>query len=672
MFAVIHPKRCTQQSFTCDLLQTSFHCLGSSVTPAINRLSNQNVMQPSPRYVVFGCECSIFSLVLLHCIAPSWAGTPGSELISTMPEALEGVSQTFSDSIDEASEPAPATHFAIQQALQAGSQTAQQLIAVAPAPEELPALLWQQPVIEATAVIDERLELSQAPAPEASPPPEPPPQIFVRTIEVIGSTILDEAQLNPIIQPLEGRNVTLEELRQAADRITQIYLNRGFINSRAVVVDQVVTDGVVQIRVIEGRLERIEIEGTRRVRPEYVRSRIRLGAGVPLNSAALEDQLRLLRADPLFQNIEASLRAGTDIDRSILIVRVSEAKPYNVNFFIDNYSPPSIGSERMGMNFRHRNLFGFGDEMFFFYSRTLTGGANVLDFSYRVPVNAREGAVSLRVAPSWNRITDPDFRELDIRGKQQLYEIAFRQPLIRSPREELALSVGFTHQRGQTFLFNDQPFGFGIGPDEEGNSITSVFRFGQEYVLRDPSGAWALRSQFSLGTGLLDATINPDPIPDSRFVAWLGQVQRVQRLSNDHLLIFLADVQLTPNSLLPSQQFVIGGGQSVRGYRQNARSGDNGFRLSVEDRIAIQRDAAGIPTMQLIPFIEGGGVWNKGDNPNELPRQRFLAAGGLGLLWEPFPRFVVRIDYAVPFITLSDRGENAQDRGLFFSINFQP
>ncbi|MDI9637015.1 hypothetical protein QM565_14765 [Geitlerinema splendidum] len=145
MFAVIHPKRCTQQSFTCDLLQTSFHCLGSSVTPAINRLSNQNVMQPSPRYVVFGCECSIFSLVLLHCIAPSWAGTPGSELISTMPEALEGVSQTFSDSIDEASEPAPATHFAIQQALQAGSQTAQQLIAVAPAPEELPALLWQQP-----------------------------------------------------------------------------------------------------------------------------------------------------------------------------------------------------------------------------------------------------------------------------------------------------------------------------------------------------------------------------------------------------------------------------------------------------------------------------------------------------------------------------------------------
>ena len=42
-----------------------------------------------------------------------------------------------------------------------------------------------------------------------------------------------------------------------------------------------------------------------------------------------------------------------------------------------------------------------------------------------------------------------------IRANQDLYEINYRQPLMRSPREEFALSLGFTYQDGQTFLFDD-------------------------------------------------------------------------------------------------------------------------------------------------------------------------------------------------------------------------
>ncbi len=175
----------------------------------------------------------------------------------------------------------------------------------------------------------------------------------------------------------------------------------------------------------------------------------------------------------------------------------------------------------------------------------------------------------------------------------------------------------------------------------------------------------------SFGADLLDATINKHPIPDSRFFSWLGQIQRVQRLGNDHLLIVQGDVQLTPDSLLPSEQFVIGGGSSLRGYRQNVRSGDNGFRFSVEDRITLQRNQAGVSIFQLAPFIDLGTVWNHPDNPNKLPRQNFLASAGLGLLWEPVPRLFLRLDYAVPFIDLDDRGTNAQDEGFFFSVNYR-
>ncbi len=506
-------------------------------------------------------------------------------------------------------------------------------------------------------------QVTEPTQPPQTPPAVTPARIYVRKIQVVDSTAFTEQQLNQVVQPFEGRELTQEEIVKAADAITQLYLNNNYINSRAIPVAQQPgsTDGVFVIRVIEGRVAEIEIQGTRRLNPDYVRSRIKLGAGTPLNTIKLEEQLRLLRLDPLFNNVEASLRPTGKIGQSILIVRVEEADAFTSSFGIDNYSPPSIGSERFGVELRHRNLTGNGDELAGSWYHSLTGGSDLFDFSYQIPDR--------------NEITQPPFDDLGIKANQDVYDISYRQPLVRSPRQEFALSLGFTHENGQTFLFDRLPTPFGIGPDPNGVSRTSVLKFSQDYVRRDPQGAWYLQSQFNIGTGLLDATLNNDPIPDGRFFSWLGQIQRVQRLSQDHLLLVQTELQLTPDSLLPSQQFVIGGGRSVRGYRQNARSGDNGFRLAIEDRITVQRNQAGLSTIEVIPFLDLGAVWNQSDNPNKLPNQTFLASAGLGLLWNQamgIDRLTMRLDYGIPFVDLSDRGNNAQDEGFYFSVRYQP
>lgn len=511
--------------------------------------------------------------------------------------------------------------------------------------------------------------ITPTPTPQPAPAPDTS-SLQVNKIQVIGSTIFTATELDPITKPLTGRTVTLEELRKVADAITQLYLNRGYITSRAILTDQTVKDGVVQIQVIEGSIERIDIEGTQRVNPNYVRSRVQLGAGKPLSAAALEDQLRLLRLNPLFSNIEASLRPGTQLGKSIVLVRVTEANPLEVSLSVDNYSPPSVGSERLGISGVYRNLTGNGDEIAASYYLTTRGGANIYDFSYRLPLNPKEGTLQLRTAFNNNNIVQEPFKQFEISGESQLYEISYRQPLIRTTREEFALSLAFAIQNGQTFTFAG-PTPFGFGPDAEGNSRTRVIKFGQDYIRRDVSGAWAVRSVFNFGIDIFDPTINPDPIPDGRFFSWLAQLQRVQRFSDDNFLIAQADLQLTPNGLLPSQQFVIGGGQSVRGYRQNMRAGDNGLRFSLENRWTVQRDANGNSILQIAPFVDFGWVWNVDDNPNRLQRQNFLAGVGLGLLWEMAPRLNVRVDYGLPLVNLDDRGDNAQDNGLYFSVAYR-
>jgi hemolysin activation/secretion protein len=275
-----------------------------------------------------------------------------------------------------------------------------------------------------------------------------------------------------------------------------------------------------------------------------------------------------------------------------------------------------------------------------------------------------------------NRITAEDFRVLNISGESQLYEFSFRQPIIRSVRQELALSTGFTWQQSQTFTFAG-PTPFGLGPDEKGFSRTSVLKFGADYIYRDGTGAWLALGQFNLGLPIFNATQNPDGpipgkiIPDGRFFSFQGQGQRVQNLGNDFLLIVRGDVQLAATPLLAQQQFVLGGAQSVRGYRQNARAGDNGFRISLESRVPMARDRSGRVFFQLAPFIEFGRVWNNRANPNILVTPNTLAGMGMGLLWNPVPGMDVRLDLGAPLVYNRDRGTDAQDYGIYFNVNYR-
>jgi hemolysin activation/secretion protein len=493
--------------------------------------------------------------------------------------------------------------------------------------------------------------------------------IAVKKVEIIGSTILTSAEITAIAKTGEGQQVTPEQIEKIAQSITQIYADRGYITSQAVVDTEKTANGIVTIKVIEGRIEKIEIVGLKNTNPDYVRSRLELGSGTPLNTAKLEDQLRLLRADPIFSDIEASLKSGSQPDSSILVVTVKEANQFGGFASIDNFSPPAVGSERYGGGLFFRNLSGNGDTLAASYYGTTTGGSNQYDLSYNIPLNPMNGTLSLRYSPSNYRITQAPFDVLNIRGNSNLFDLNFRQPLIRSSVEEFALSIGYSYQRGQTFAFNNLATPFGIGPEPDGTTRTSVIKFGQDYTLRDLAGAWSLRSQFSIGTGLFGST--NVTTPSGSFLSWLGQVQRVQSLGTDSLLIGALDLQLSADPLLSSQQFTIGGGQSLRGFRQNARTGDNGIRFSLENRLVALRNDLGATLLQVIPFLDAGAIWNHPNNPNTLPNQSFLAGGGVGLLFTPLERLNMRLDYAIPFVNLSDRGSNLQESAFYFSLGYQ-
>jgi hemolysin activation/secretion protein len=75
-------------------------------------------------------------------------------------------------------------------------------------------------------------------------------------------------------------------------------------------------------------------------------------------------------------------------------------------------------------------------------------------------------------------------------------------------------------------------------------------------------------------------------------------------------------VQLSPDALVPLEQFGLGGIDSVRGYRQDALLTDNGAFVSAEVRLPIYRSPQRQTVLQLTPFVDAGTTWGSSQRNN--------------------------------------------------------
>jgi len=141
--------------------------------------------------------------------------------------------------------------------------------------------------------IQKKEPLRPAPPPtEILPPVQPSPleerkekgpvlRVFVKKINVVGSTVFSQEELAQVTAPYENREVSTEDLEELRRLITLMYVNKGYANSGAVIPEQAVTEGVVTIQVIEGQLSEIRIEGNKWFRTSYLRDRIELSTQPP-------------------------------------------------------------------------------------------------------------------------------------------------------------------------------------------------------------------------------------------------------------------------------------------------------------------------------------------------------------------------------------------------------
>lgn len=521
------------------------------------------------------------------------------------------------------------------------------------------------------------------PAPEFTLPPVTPPdpsdqplsvqlRIEVKDIKLEGNRVFSDLDLVEVTRRYEGREISSEDLQALRRELTFYYVDRGYINSGAVIPDQEVKDGIITIRIVEGRLTAIDVTGNAWLRKSYVKDRVQLDSQGALKLQRLRKQLQLLQQDRLIDRVNAELSPGLALGEAVLKVRIAERRPYELGFGFNNHRSPSVGALRGEVYASMFNVSGFGDALSFRYG--ITEGLDEVTTSYAVPLTARGTLLRLFYDQNSSQVIEAPFDLIDITSETQSGGLSISHPFYHTPQTQVVGELRLERRHSETFLLGER-FSFSAGP-KDGMSDVSVVRASQEWVHRTPDQILAARSTFSVGVDLLGATINAGAVPDGRFFAWLGQFQWVRRLwDTDNQLILRSDLQVSADPLLPLEKLAVGGAATVRGYRENVFVRDNGWVSSLEFRIPIFRlplpwlsQDAQDGWMQLAPFFDAGWSTNTDE---DTPSPETIYSAGLGLRWDPSPRVHSEFYWGHPFKEVEDpiAEHDLQDDGIHFALN---
>jgi hemolysin activation/secretion protein len=490
-------------------------------------------------------------------------------------------------------------------------------------------------------------------------------RIFVREIRITGNTVISTEELEKIAAPYENRALSYTDLQALSDALTLVYVERGYVTSGAVLPDQTVRDGVIEIRIVEGMLEDVEIETDGRIRPGYIRSRLQRGPSRPVNVLALENRLQLLQQDRRFQRVEAQLVPAETRGYSVLRVRIAEAPPYRLGGDFDNYRNPTIGSLGGEVRGAFDNAIGIGDA--YFVRGAFTEGLRQAEARFEVPLTAYDTLLSLRYRFSRAKVVDANFAALDIESESETFGIELSQPLYRTLRTSLKGFVRGERRRAESVLAA-LGIGLPIAGAPEGVSKVSVLRFGLEGFHRSRSQVFSGRAILSWGIEAFDVTVNPGDVPDARFVAGLLQLQWARRLPwLDTELVARFDTQVSDDPLLPLEQFAIGGRYTVRGYRENTLVRDNGLVGGIEARIPVFQRVQPELLVEIVPFFDGGYSWNT--RRPEVGEQTLLSVGiGTRVFFTRWGRFEFYWGHRIKDVPRV--GEyDIQDDGIHFRLS---
>ena len=485
--------------------------------------------------------------------------------------------------------------------------------------------------------------------------------LVLSKVTIEGANLFDANDLEEeIFKPSYEHKVSIADLQGMVDKITAKYRDAGYILSQAFLPEQEITKGVVHVRVSEGVVGGVEVEGDvdDKIRERVYENFEWLNNGHVTHIEDIETSLMLANSVPGI-GVKIVVAPHYELQDAVKLVAIVTTDRYRGSVSLYNYLGNELGDMQQSMSGYVYNVMPFTTLGVTISSDIEFDKSRTMEVKSSTSLSANGLAMDISMVRGF---TSPSFAPTTAGGASVSYSgssssggIGLTYPIANNRRLKINLTskVNVTDSHMEfngNELYNDKirtiELGFNSSREVPGQS-----KYGLGFRLYSGLDAFGASKSFSTRPG---AT--------APFMRYNLNLDYQQSIANDFEFKTAINYQYAPKPLPASQEFGVGGQSCGRGYSSSALTGDEGYCADLE--FSYRRAMwpfKNISDFRSFIFYDLGGVRNNDINGGELERADSV---GCGIYMNFFDSFLLSLDYAKPLIALAGAAEKPDNRVL--------
>lgn len=396
------------------------------------------------------------------------------------------------------------------------------------------------------------------------------PCFAIHTITLSGVTLISAKAQQKLTAPWQNRCLNMAKITELTAAISDWYISRGYITSRAFLTEQDLSQGELRIVVLEGKLRHIRLDGDS---PRMLKMVFPGLEGKVLNLRDIEqgmEQINRLRSNP----VQIEIVPDSEPGYSSVNLTATPEFPLSASVSLDNSGQKSTGENQLNGSLGGNNLLGVADKWFVSGGRSSDFATGYDAQSFQAGVSVPWGYSLLDYSYAWSNyrttLINMGYPWIST-GDTKTHRLNLSRVVFRNGDIKTALSAGITQRSSHNWL-NDAPL-------TSSTRNLSSLQLGVSHTQKILGGVATFNPAYSHGTPWFNAETDEDKtgdVPRAQFRKWSLSASFQRPVTRDLLWLTSLYGQWSPDRLYGSERLTLGGESSVRGFKEQYISGDNG------------------------------------------------------------------------------------------------
>ena len=458
----------------------------------------------------------------------------------------------------------------------------------------------------------------------------------IKSYRAEGATLLTAEEINAAVAPHTGKDKDFSDVQHALEAIEELYARHGYSAVRVSLPEQELELGTVRLHVVESRFGKVIVKDNLHFgEASALRAIPSVRTGGAPSARQIARELRLSNENPARQ-MNVVLKAGEKDDEVDANVIVTDSAPGAWTLTADNTGSTETGRTRLGLAYRHANLFDLDHvgSAQFQTSPQYPNRVTVLGGSYKIPLYGLGD--SIEFFGGYSNVNSVTGGLSNFQGGGTLFSARYNHPLDRIGSFEPRLSLGLDWRDFKRIEQTSPP------------PTTVIYN---EIVVVPASLALSAQGKFALSDLGLNAALSAnipgankggtadfaayDPLgtlrPDAHYRVLRYGANYAQQIAESWQVRALLTGQWSRNILLLGEQFRLGGADGVRGFSEGAESGERGLRWSVEGYTPELGSAEN--SVRALAFFDAGQAMSRGQDKSFISSSGFGLRANFGGIW---------------------------------------